>query len=453
MGGKQWVKEVRNDWEMLANVALERAQAPARIDARSYEEQGVDKTPQVHLGVQANAMEKRGLTTDRGDLYRERDEMRRLEVNLIQLRQQKAAAQHQLEQQREVQVRAEAQRRETQEQAKREQVQQQFKSEREAHDRRRQGWHKLEAYVQSQRSTGGRLVKLSDGGRVVGRPLGEMRHPKDPTQLIHVMTNAHNSGQLVAFTEVQDVHTHRLWKAGQPLCVESQQGGLKLTSDLRSPLQKRVEEHPDLALVRHREFSGKLLDGVYTSTSDSGLSVTFSVLQDNEKPSRLLLVPNDFNPQASPLWQAGQRVRIFINDDSTTLRVRLEDRSPQQVQTEYKQTRIERAQRREEDIKIKQAAYTAREWTAKYKEEGGRGGHVLTPGRSIEGELAQKVIYTKDGAFNVVERRDKSISLVPRDARLDDLVGKQVKVSLKRDGQTRVEEIDLSKQRDRGPSR
>ena len=42
-----------------------------RVDHRSYERQGIDQIPTVHLGVVASAMEKRGIRTERGDLDRE----------------------------------------------------------------------------------------------------------------------------------------------------------------------------------------------------------------------------------------------------------------------------------------------------------------------------------------------------------------------------------------------
>ena len=55
-----------------------------RVDHRSYERQGIDQIPTVHLGVAASAMEKRGIRTERGDLNRE------IEVTNQKLRQLKA---------------------------------------------------------------------------------------------------------------------------------------------------------------------------------------------------------------------------------------------------------------------------------------------------------------------------------------------------------------------------
>ena len=45
-----------------------------RIDRRSYERQGIDLIPAIHLDVAAFAMEKRGIVTERGNINREIDE-------------------------------------------------------------------------------------------------------------------------------------------------------------------------------------------------------------------------------------------------------------------------------------------------------------------------------------------------------------------------------------------
>lgn len=49
----EWVQEVRQSWEKAANLALEKAQSKERIDHRSYQERGIEKTPQIHLGIKA----------------------------------------------------------------------------------------------------------------------------------------------------------------------------------------------------------------------------------------------------------------------------------------------------------------------------------------------------------------------------------------------------------------
>ena len=54
----------------LANEFLERNNRPERIDHRSYERQGIDQIPTVHIGVAASQMEKKGIATERGELNR-----------------------------------------------------------------------------------------------------------------------------------------------------------------------------------------------------------------------------------------------------------------------------------------------------------------------------------------------------------------------------------------------
>jgi len=48
------VEAIRQHWEYKANAALERAGHAARIDRRSLEVRGEDRTPQIHIGPQAN---------------------------------------------------------------------------------------------------------------------------------------------------------------------------------------------------------------------------------------------------------------------------------------------------------------------------------------------------------------------------------------------------------------
>ena len=60
----------RRAWADLANEFLERNNRPERIDHRSYERQGIDQIPTVHIGVAASQMEKKGIATERGELNR-----------------------------------------------------------------------------------------------------------------------------------------------------------------------------------------------------------------------------------------------------------------------------------------------------------------------------------------------------------------------------------------------
>lgn len=58
----------RQDWAAAQNAALEAAGRAERIDMRSLERQGVeDRLPQKHLGPTASALERKGISSERGD--------------------------------------------------------------------------------------------------------------------------------------------------------------------------------------------------------------------------------------------------------------------------------------------------------------------------------------------------------------------------------------------------
>lgn len=60
----------RASWADHANRALANAGYQKEIDHRSYERQGLEKTPGIHLGKSACAMETRGIETERGEQNR-----------------------------------------------------------------------------------------------------------------------------------------------------------------------------------------------------------------------------------------------------------------------------------------------------------------------------------------------------------------------------------------------
>lgn len=68
---KEKIEKWRSAWEEKANQALERAGHQERITHKSYEKQGIEKIPTIHLGVTAHNMEKKGIVTDRGNINRE----------------------------------------------------------------------------------------------------------------------------------------------------------------------------------------------------------------------------------------------------------------------------------------------------------------------------------------------------------------------------------------------
>ncbi|HBA7909065.1 TPA: MobA/MobL family protein [Escherichia coli] len=56
----------RASWASHANAALAKAGFQETIDHRSYQRQGIDREPGIHLGKSTCALEKRGLETERG---------------------------------------------------------------------------------------------------------------------------------------------------------------------------------------------------------------------------------------------------------------------------------------------------------------------------------------------------------------------------------------------------
>jgi hypothetical protein len=78
------VKELRREWADFQNAWFEKLGLDIRVDHRRFEERGIKRTPTVHLGPQAAAMEARGIRTDRGDINRMIEvgnaEVRRLEA-------------------------------------------------------------------------------------------------------------------------------------------------------------------------------------------------------------------------------------------------------------------------------------------------------------------------------------------------------------------------------------
>ena len=60
----------RERWADYQNRALEKYGFEARVDHRSLEEQGIDREPTTHLGPHTQAMEDKGIRTDRGDQNR-----------------------------------------------------------------------------------------------------------------------------------------------------------------------------------------------------------------------------------------------------------------------------------------------------------------------------------------------------------------------------------------------
>ena len=61
----------RKAWADITNKYLEENNIQDKVDHRSYQRQGIEQIPTIHLGVSATQMEKKGIATDRGNINRE----------------------------------------------------------------------------------------------------------------------------------------------------------------------------------------------------------------------------------------------------------------------------------------------------------------------------------------------------------------------------------------------
>ena len=64
-------EEWRKAWADITNKHLEENSIQDKVDHRSYQRQGIEQIPTIHLGVSATQMEKKGIATDRGNINRE----------------------------------------------------------------------------------------------------------------------------------------------------------------------------------------------------------------------------------------------------------------------------------------------------------------------------------------------------------------------------------------------
>ena len=64
-------EEWRKTWANITNKHLEENSIQEKVDHRSYQRQGIEQIPTIHLGVSASQMEKKGIATDRENINRE----------------------------------------------------------------------------------------------------------------------------------------------------------------------------------------------------------------------------------------------------------------------------------------------------------------------------------------------------------------------------------------------
>ena len=61
----------RENFVALCNQYLEKNNLEKRVDHRSFERQGIEEIPTIHLGASASALERKGIETDKGNINRE----------------------------------------------------------------------------------------------------------------------------------------------------------------------------------------------------------------------------------------------------------------------------------------------------------------------------------------------------------------------------------------------
>ena len=61
----------RESFATLCNQYLEKNNFEKRVDHRSFERQGIEEIPTIHLGASASALERKGIETDKGNINRE----------------------------------------------------------------------------------------------------------------------------------------------------------------------------------------------------------------------------------------------------------------------------------------------------------------------------------------------------------------------------------------------
>ena len=69
-GSPETLEHWRQTWAELCNAKFAEKELSCRIDHRSYERQGVDLLPTVHEGPTVRAMERKGISTEKGELNR-----------------------------------------------------------------------------------------------------------------------------------------------------------------------------------------------------------------------------------------------------------------------------------------------------------------------------------------------------------------------------------------------
>ena len=68
---KENAEKWREHFATLCNQYLEKNNLEKRVDHRSFERQGIEEIPTIHLGASASALERKGMETEKGNINRE----------------------------------------------------------------------------------------------------------------------------------------------------------------------------------------------------------------------------------------------------------------------------------------------------------------------------------------------------------------------------------------------
>lgn len=91
----EYLMQVRENVAKAINSELKKKGIEQEVSCKSFKEQEVEKIPTIHIGATANAMEKRGIETERGNINREIEKANKeLEIIRAQERQIKISIAH-----------------------------------------------------------------------------------------------------------------------------------------------------------------------------------------------------------------------------------------------------------------------------------------------------------------------------------------------------------------------
>lgn len=82
-GRKGDLDKTRTKWAEMSNKALERVGRSERVSHKSLEARGIKRTPTIHMGAAATAMERRGVETDKGDINRRLRDLTQEHVKIV----------------------------------------------------------------------------------------------------------------------------------------------------------------------------------------------------------------------------------------------------------------------------------------------------------------------------------------------------------------------------------